>query len=498
MTRNDEITARVGELVAKRRELGDELKRLDEIGDPTPGEISRAERQLAALDKIDDELLTLKSEQREIVRSIAAGGGMYSTENGDGPAAANRSPDLVTRGGDPWAGHRNKGLESGEIVRSDALRAIERVKGELVSDDGRAMAQDLIEGGDPQGRDLAAQWALATSDPLYRAAFDRVVRDPMHGYRSWTSDELDAYRRADLVRTAMSLTDSAGGYMVPFTLDPTIILTNAGVTGTIRSIATKKTTVTDTWNGVTSAGVTAEWLGEAVEAADASPGFDDLQITPKKAAAWIFGSYEVLQDSNFSEQLATLLADAKMRLEEAAFATGNSGATIPRGVVAAVAAVTNSIVTSAAINAFAVADVYRAHDAVQPRGSDTLSWVANRKIYSRIRQFDTAGSGSFWANLGSTVPNQLLGENRYENSTMESAVTTSGSVLLLGNFASYYIVDRVGMSVLYDPVLKSTGNNRPSGQAGWFGFWRVGADVSDPSQFRLLRLHTTATHVPLA
>jgi len=198
------------------------------------------------------------------------------------------------------------------------------------------------------------------------------------------------------------------------------------------------------------------------------------------------------------EQLATLLADAKMRLEEAAFATGNTGATIPRGVVAAVAAVTNSIVTSTAINAFAVADVYRTHDAVQPRGSETLSWIANRKIYSRIWQFDTAGSGSFWANLGSTVPNQLLGENRYENSTMESAVTTSGNVLLLGNFASYYIVDRVGTQVLYDPILKSTGNNRPSGQAGWFGFWRVGADVSDPAQFRLLRLHTTATAVPLA
>jgi HK97 family phage major capsid protein len=495
MNRMDEITARVGELVAKRRRLGEELKRLEEINEPDDGQIARAERQMAALDKVDDELLELKSEQREIVRSIATGG---TVENGDGPAAAHRGPDLVTRGGDPWAGHRNKGLQSGEIVRSDALRAIERVKGDLVPDDGRAMAQDLIEGGDPRGRDLAAQWALATSDPLYRSAFDRVVRDPMHGYRSWTSDELDAYRRAELVRTAMSLTDSAGGYMVPFTLDPTIILTNTGVTGTIRSIATKKTTVTDTWNGVTSAGVTAEWLGEAVEAADASPGFDDLQITPKKAAAWIFGSYEVLQDSNFSEQLATLLADAKVRLEEAAFATANTGATVPRGVVAAVAAVTNSIVTSTAVNAFAVADVYRTHDAVQPRGSDTLSWIANRKIYSRIRQFDTAGSGSFWANLGSTVPNQLLGENRYENSTMESAVTTSGSVLLLGNFSSYYIVDRVGTTVLYDPILKSTGNNRPTGQAGWFGFWRVGADVSDPAQFRLLRLHTTATAVPLA
>jgi hypothetical protein len=42
--------------------------------------------------------------------------------------------------GDPWAGHRNKGKEAGEVVRSEALRAVERVKGELVPDVGRETA----------------------------------------------------------------------------------------------------------------------------------------------------------------------------------------------------------------------------------------------------------------------------------------------------------------------------------------------------------------------
>jgi predicted phage gp36 major capsid-like protein len=67
-----------------------------------------------------------------------------------------------------------------------------------------------------------------------------------------------------------------------------------------------------------------------------------------------------------------------------------------------------------------------------------------------------------------------------------------------GQLNAYYIVDRVGTQVIYDPIIRSTGNNRPTGQAGWFGFWRVGADVADPGQFKLLRLHTTATAVPLA
>ena len=62
--------------------------------------------------------------------------------------------------------------------------------------------------------------------------------------------------------------------------------------------------------------------------------------------------------------------------------------------------------------------------------------------------------------------------------------TGRGSVLLLGNFNAYYIVDRVGTQVIYDPIIRSTGNNRPTGQAGWFGFWRVGAEVADLGQFK--------------
>jgi hypothetical protein len=57
-----------------------------------------------------------------------------------------RSVELLTRGGDPWAGHRNKGKEAGEVVRSDALRAVERVKGELVPDVGRETADGADRG----------------------------------------------------------------------------------------------------------------------------------------------------------------------------------------------------------------------------------------------------------------------------------------------------------------------------------------------------------------
>ncbi|MGH9252224.1 MAG: phage major capsid protein, partial [Acidimicrobiales bacterium] len=141
--------------------------------------------------------------------------------------------------------------------------------------------------------------------------------------------------------------------------------------------------------------------------------------------------------------------------------------------------------------------VYATADALRPRDAAQASWIANKRIFSLTRQFDTAGGSAFWANLGMAVPQQLLGQNIYEASTMTGVVSTSAAVLLAGNFAEFYIVDRVGMSVIYEPMIKSTGSQRPTGQAGWFAFWRVGSDVVDPDAFRLLKLHTTRTFVPV-
>jgi hypothetical protein len=80
------------------------------------------------------------------------------------------------------------------------------------------------------------------------------------------------------------------------------------------------------------AGVSAEWTGEGVEAADATPTVGQLKITPQKADAYLFGSFEVLGDSDFAAQLPELLADAKDRLEETAFAVG-SGTLQPWGII---------------------------------------------------------------------------------------------------------------------------------------------------------------------
>ena len=71
------------------------------------------------------------------------------------------------------------------------------------------------------------------------------------------------------------------------------MLTNTGSANPWRRISNVKQTTSNTWNGVTSAGVNAAWLAEGTAVTDGSPTVGNIVITPAKAAAWVFGSYEV-------------------------------------------------------------------------------------------------------------------------------------------------------------------------------------------------------------
>jgi HK97 family phage major capsid protein len=464
-----------------------EIKLIDEAEDPAEDELSRASQLLEEFDlkKVDfDKAVDREAKVDEVLRARLLPERVEPAQ----PDERDRRGPEVMRHVEPFENtqelvrslwHHTAYNEQDTISR--AMAAVDSAP-RHVNDAGKEHLHDLLN-MDNRHAPLIARHMLLTGSEQYHKEFQEYVasRGTYVG---------------EAMRAAMSLTDAQGGYLVPFTLDPTIILTNAGTANPFRQISTIKTIATDTWNGVTSTGVTAEWTAEGTEAADASPTLAQPTITPKKADAWVFGSYEVLADSGFATELGRLLADAKDRLESAAFATANTGATIPRGVVAAVAAVTASIVTAAATNAFAVGDVYNTSDALRPRDASQASWIANKKIFSLTRRFDTAGGSSFWANLGMGMPNELLGQPTYEASAMTGVVSTGANVLLAGNFAEYYIVDRVGMAVMYDPIVKGT-NGRPTGQGGWFAFWRVGADVVDPSAFRLLQLNTVAAATAL-
>ncbi len=464
-----------------------EIKTIVESDDPSEEDLARADALGEEWDTKEAARSKALAREAKVDEVMRASLNPRSTEDGDN----RRTPELM-RKVDPYEERSYEELkrtvwEGGSFNEKDSIgrakAAIDKAP-YYVSDESRQHVTELLERNNVHAP-LIARHMLMTGSPEYHRQFEQYSQS-------------QGNYAGELLRTAMSLTSTNGGLLVPFTLDPTIILTNSGIAGPIRSISTVKTVATNTWNGVTSAGVTASWTAEGVETADASPTFTQPTITPKRADAWVNGSYEVLADSGFASELGRLLGDAKVRLEEAAFATANVGATRPRGVVAAVAAVTASLVSSITISTYAVGDTYNTSDALRPRDAAQASWIANKKIFSLTRRFDTSGGSAFWANLGMGIPNQLIGQPAYECSTMGSVITTGANVLLVGNFSEYYIVDRVGMSVIYDPLIRSTGNNRPTGQAGWFAMWRVGGDVVDVDAFRLLQLNTAVAITALA
>ena len=151
----------------------------------------------------------------------------------------------------------------------------------------------------------------------------RLLADPQRGHLLWTPQEADAYRRVEETRAYMSLTDNVGGYMVPLHLDPAIILSSAGTTNAMRKVATVKQTVSESWQGVTSAGVSAEWIAENTQVAEATPTLAAVPIPVYKGDAFTPFSFEVGMDAvNFQQELAKVLVDAADTLMATAYTTG--------------------------------------------------------------------------------------------------------------------------------------------------------------------------------
>ena len=427
--------------------------------------------------------LAARAARVEAVRSAALAS-PANLESGDGAQRNRTRTDVYVRSAtaDPYGVDFQRmrlGLVPQTEVSNRALDAIEGAhRSGRLAQDGAEHATRMLQGHRadfrhqtvPMSRMSRAAMAahiLRTGSDDYHDAFESYLEEPEGEGR----------------RAALSLTSANGGYLVPFTLDPTIILTNVGSANPWRQISGQRSTSTNNWNGVTSAGVNAAMLAEGTEDTDHSPTVGTLQITPQKASAWVFGSYEILEDSDFAQQFPMLLADAKDRLEEAKFATG-TGTGEPWGAVTRA-----TTVTSIGVGLFAIGDIYAVQQALPARfrgPRSSLNWVANLAIINRARQFDTAGGSSYWTNLGEGSPERLLGSPFRESTTMVGTITTGSKNLLYGDFSQYLIVDRIGMSVLYEPMVKGTANARPTGQAGWFAFWRFGGDVTTTNAFRVL------------
>lgn len=469
MTRSDltsllgDIKERMGALVAGMEERSEFDEAEQAEWDVLDGWAADAERRLSKLDRIE---------------SIAAERGI---EDGVGIHAPNVN---MRASDDPF--EKVDSFASSSELRGQAQTAIERLSD--TPDDVRETLSDAVRRLPARG---VADRLLLTSSEQYRSAFWKMSQG-----RTPTPAEQAVFERAQ------SLTTTAGGFAIPFTLDPSVLLTNDGTANPVRQIANVKQIVTDEWNGVTSAGVTASWDGEAGEVSDDAMTLAQPSIDVEKAQAFIPFSIEVGEDwAQLEAEVRVALFDAKDRLEGTAFINGaGSGSDQPTGIITALDGGAAEV-SPATAEAYAVADVYSTLSALAPRyrrSREQASWLAALGTMNATRQFDTAGGSSFWANLSADQPERLLGYRILESSDMDSstdinpAATADNHVLIVGDFSRYVVVDRVGLSVEFIPHLFATGNNRPSGQRGFYAHWRVGADSIDDNAFSVLNVATTA------
>ena len=488
----DDIRPSVTELSHKQttermKDLGDEIRRI-------AGKDKMSEKDDEYLRELKTEFDDLESHARKLERKAliekvdAATGNPLTAVRGDNPRKSNEMDrDIMDdrqiedhRGfSNPWdlSELRTWGRSTSEVgseLRARALTAIERMQG--ASDNIRQTATDIIEKFDTPSGKIARQ-ALLTSSPDYLSAFNKASRG-----RESSMNE----RERDAVERAMSLTDASGGFLIPFQLDPTVIVTADGTTNPVREISRKVVATGDTWNGVSSGAVSWSWDAEAAEASDDATTFAQPSISIHKGVGFVPISLEAMQDeANVAQEVGRLLAFGKDDLEAAAFISG-SGSGQPFGIVTAVT--TTGDVDAATGGAFNLDDVYALDEALPARYRRNASWIADRAIYNDVRQFTVGGGADVWERLQFDQPPLLLGRPAYEASEMSSTITTDELVLLLGDFSNYVIADRIGTTVEFVPHLFATGNNRPSGQRGWYAHYRVGADSVNDGAFRVLRL----------
>lgn len=363
-------------------------------------------------------------------------------------------------------------------LHDNARRAIERAQYPgLRKDAAQERATQLLETLDDRDGTLARR-ILGTGSPVYQRAFGKAVA--ALSTQGLSNDE----------QRALSIqSDPAGGYAVPFDLDPSVILANDGSTNPLRQISRVEMTVGKEWQGLTSEGISVSRTPEVEEATDADPTFEQPVVRPSAVHAFIAFSMDLDMDwMQMRSQLTRIIQDGKDREEASSFVNGDGtlisgGGHNPDGIAAGLAA-GSEVPGGASFTSQDLYDMEAGNNGLGERWLANASWLANRAIYNLVRQFDTQGGADLWVRLGEGQPPELIGYPAFRASAMPTSST--GRYLILGDFQQYLIVDRVGMSVELVPHLFGSNNRYPTGQRGIYARWRNSTKILVDDAFRVL------------
>ena len=322
-----------------------------------------------------------------------------------------------------------------------------------------------------------ARHILGTGNPIYV----RAIAKKFAG-KFLTSEEERAIATVG--------TTTTGGYNVPFTLDPTLILTSDGSVNPLRQMARVERLVQgNTWKGVTTAGVTiSRGPAELQPVTPTEVTFGQPEVTVQPVKVEIQYSIEADEDwPRLQTELARILNEAKDDEEAESFVNGVGTTVFPEGVVAGLDASSDVGTTGDGLD---VSDLYRLEGALPPRHQARAQFLAHRAIYAAIRQFSVGatGEGSVWTRgIAGGDPAQLLGYPAQSISTMESDPTADGErIMLFGDFrAGFLIVDKVGMTIEIDPHVRD-GNGKWIGARAMLAHYRNSSLVLNDNALRAL------------
>jgi HK97 family phage major capsid protein len=464
-----EIQEELARARGKRDTCTEELERLDaQAGEQElrGGRRERWENFRAGLASAVSEIETFEDEARtNILEGVARG--VYTEE----PGSPEREDRYQAGDGPPHV----------QNARSEALRAIERHRESFTPEAGNRITEHIR--GDRFGWE--SRYLAAVGSDAYLSFFGKSIRgaDP----HEMTPEESQAFRDVQEARAALAVgADATGGFAIPLTLDPTVMLTSNGSVNPLRQLARVITITTTSWAGVSSAGVTASFSAEAAEVTDDSPTLAQPTATPIRATAFVPYSFEVGQDwAGLQGELARLFADAKDQLEATKFTLG-TGTVEPVGIIAGLG--TAYQVSTAGTATLAAGDVYALQEALGPRFQPNATFMSSNTIGNRVYRLVPAGSTTEPV-LMNADRTSVLGRPYRENSAMVTTVTSASKVLLYGDIAAgFAIIDRVGMSVELVPHLFGSGNRFPTGQRGALAWWRTTSQILVPQAIRLLKM----------
>ncbi len=417
-------------------------------------------------------------------------------------AAASNSPLTTVGSNSPqfmqrttaWSVDARSMSDNDAVNHARAALDATHTRATQVPEQGLAKVVDVIANGLGAEPGRIARWTIAASNPAYETAFAKMLTDPTRGHLEWSTEERNAYTAVAELSRAMSLTAGNGGYMVPFTLDPSIMLTNDGSSNPLRRLATVKLTTTNAWQGITSAGATSEWKTEAAQVADGSPTIAQPSIPTFFGDSFVPYSFEYGMDAQDAlNELGKVLVDSADNLMATAYTTGN-GTTAPQGIVTGLAGTASEIDTTGteALNA---ADPFALQNALGARFSAGATFQSHIATANTYRQMETASGALKFPELRNQPP-MLLGKPWYENSNMDgtinAAATANNYAVIYGDVAQgYFIVDRIGATLELIPNLMGA-NNRPTGQRGALLWFRTGGKVVNIAALRLLDVPTAA------